>query len=84
MRLTVHVQPRARRTETAGRHGDALKVRLAAPPVGGEANEALIRFLAMRLDVPARAVRIVAGAGGRRKIVEIDGIEAAQAEALLT
>jgi uncharacterized protein len=73
-RITLHVQPRARRTELAGRHGDAIKVRLAAPPVDGAANEELVRFLAERLGVTRGAVRIAAGAGSRRKTVEIDGL----------
>jgi hypothetical protein len=70
----VRVQPRASRTELAGRHGDALKVRLAAPPVDGAANEALVRFLAERLDVSRSAVWLEAGAAGRTKIVAVTGI----------
>jgi hypothetical protein len=54
-------------------HGDAVKVRLAAPPVEGAANDALIRFVAERLGVPRSAVRIAAGATSRRKVVEVDG-----------
>jgi len=68
------VQPRASSTELAGRHGDALKVRLTAPPVDGAANEALLRFLAERLDVPRSAVRIEVGATGRSKVVAVEGI----------
>jgi uncharacterized protein len=75
----VHVVPRARTTEVAGRHGDALKIRLAAPPVDGAANEELIRFLAERLSVPRSAVTIAAGLTGRRKTVKIAGIETADA-----
>jgi uncharacterized protein (TIGR00251 family) len=55
-------------------HGESLKVRLAAPPVDGEANEALVRLLADELEVPRRSVRIVTGASSRTKTVEIDGI----------
>jgi uncharacterized protein (TIGR00251 family) len=73
-RLVIHVQPRARRTEVAGRHGDALKVRLAAPPVDGAANAELVRFLAEALGVPRRAVRVVAGQTARRKVVEVEGV----------
>ncbi len=72
-RLTLHVQPRAARSAVAGPHGDAIKVRLAAPPVDGAANAELLRFLAERLGVRRAAVRLVAGAAGRRKVVEIDG-----------
>ncbi|MBP6668034.1 MAG: DUF167 domain-containing protein [Gemmatimonadales bacterium] len=74
IRLTCHVQPRASRTECAGRHGDALKIRLAAPPVDGAANEALLRFLADRLGVSRGAVTLRAGASSRRKVVEVQGV----------
>jgi uncharacterized protein (TIGR00251 family) len=57
-----------------GLHGDALKIRVAAPPVDGAANEAIIRFFADRLDVPRSRVRLTTGASGRRKVVEIQGI----------
>jgi uncharacterized protein (TIGR00251 family) len=79
IRLAVYVQPRASRTELDGLHGDALKIRLAAPPVDGAANEALVRFLADRLDLPRSAVRLTAGAGSRRKTVEVAGISAMEA-----
>ncbi len=75
--LAFHVQPRARRTEVSGWHGDAIKIRLSAPPVDGAANEALIAFLAERLGVPSAAIRIVAGLGGRRKRVTIAGLRRA-------
>ncbi len=78
-RVTVHVQPRARRSGLAGRHGDAVKVRLAAAPVGGAANEELVRLIAEALGVPRRAVRVVAGHAARRKVVEIDGLESRSA-----
>ena len=73
-RLVLHVQPRAKATAIVGRHGDAVKVRLAAPPVDGAANEELIRFLAERLGVPRRALRLVAGQAARRKIVDVEGL----------
>ena len=71
----MRVQPRASRTEVAGPYGDALRIRLAAPPVDGAANDALVRFLAERLEVSRAAVRIEAGASGRSKVVAIDGID---------
>ncbi len=74
VRFAVRVQPRASRSEVCGVHGESLKVRLAAPPVDGEANEALVRLLADELEVPRRSVRIVTGASSRTKTVEIDGI----------
>jgi len=82
-RVAVHVQPRARRTEVAGMHGDAVKVRLAAPPVDGAANEELIRFVAERLGVPRATVRIAAGATSRHKVVEVDGALAEAVRAAL-
>lgn len=83
IRLTLHIQPRASRTEAAGRHGDALKIRLAAPPVDGAANAALIAFLAERLGVPRSAITIRHGLSGRKKTVEIAGVDPARAESLL-
>ena len=73
-RLIVQVQPRAKRSEVAGRYGDAVKIRLAAPPVDGAANEELVRFIAELLNVPRSSVRISAGLTARRKTVEIDGV----------
>ena len=73
VRVSVHVQPRATRSEIVGLHGAALKVRLQAPPVDGAANEALVTLLAERLGVTRRAVRVVAGASSRAKTVEVDG-----------
>jgi len=71
----VRVQPRASRNEVVGPHGSAVRIRLKAPPVDGAANEALIRVLAERLEVPRSAVRIEAGASGRSKVVAIDGVD---------
>jgi hypothetical protein len=70
--LTLHVQPGAKRTEVAGAHGDALKVRLAAPPVEGKANAELLRFLAAAFGVPARAVTLVRGETSRQKVVRVE------------
>lgn len=69
--LALHVQPGAKRTEVAGLHGDALKVRLAAPPVEGRANAALLRFLADAFGVPLRGVTLLRGAASRDKLVRI-------------
>lgn len=76
VRFPVRVQPRASRTEIAGTHQGALKVRLQAPPVDGAANEALVEFLAESLGVPRRMVEIVSGASSRTKVVEVAGIDA--------
>lgn len=72
IRLTLHVQPGAKKTELAGEHGGALKLRLAAPPVEGKANTVLLAWLAERFDVPKRDVVLVSGDKSRHKIVEID------------
>jgi uncharacterized protein len=82
VRFSVHVQPRASRTEFAGIHGTALKVRLHAPPVDGAANDELINLIAKSLGVARHSVRIVAGQSSRGKTVEVDGISAASVEAL--
>jgi uncharacterized protein (TIGR00251 family) len=84
VRVSVHVQPRAARSEIVGAHGTALKVRLQAPPVDGAANAALEALLASRLGVPRRAVRVVTGVTSRAKTVEIDGTTADAVRALLT
>ena len=73
MILELHVQPGASRSEFAGRHGDRVRVRLAAPAVDGRANEALIEFLAAHYGVRKRDVRILSGLKSRQKRVEIDG-----------
>ncbi len=71
--LTLHVQPGAKRSEVAGLHGDALKVRLAAPPIEGRANEALLRFIAELFGVPLRNVELLRGAQSRHKMVRVSG-----------
>ncbi len=83
LRLSVWVQPRASRNEWAGRHGDALKVRLTAPPVDNAANTALIAFVAKSLDVPRNAVRLIGGASSRHKVLEVDGISQSLLESRL-
>ena len=74
--LSVHIQPKASATECVGIHGDAVKIRVAAPPVDGAANDELIRFLARRLSIPVSSVQIKSGAGGRHKHVVIKGASA--------
>ena len=69
--LTLHVQPGAKRTEVAGLHGGALKIRLAAPPVEGRANAVLLHYLADAFGVPQRAVTLVRGETSRQKTVRI-------------
>jgi uncharacterized protein len=74
--LSVHIQPRASTTECVGIHGDAIKIRVAAPPVDGAANDELIRFLACRLSVSPASVQIHSGASGRYKRVLVKGTTA--------
>ncbi len=74
--LTLHIQPGAKKTEFAGLHGDALKIRLAAPPVDGKANEALVKFVAETLNLPKSAVTLKSGQTSRRKVLELIGADA--------
>ena len=72
--LPVRVVPRASKNEIRGVHGDALKVRLQAPPVEGKANQALIRFLSETLSISRSQLSIAAGETGRNKAVLITGL----------
>ena len=81
--LHLLIQPRASRTRVAGEHDGRLKVQLAAPPVDGEANAALVELVAGALRVRKADVTIARGEGGRRKTVRVAGIAAAQAVAAL-
>ena len=71
--FAVKVQPNASKSCAGGREGEFLKIRLAAPPVDGKANEALIEFLARRLSVPKSCVRIRSGVSSRRKVIQVEG-----------
>jgi len=82
--LTLHVQPGAKRSELVGLHGDALKIRLAAPPVEGRANEALLKFIAGVFDVPLRQVELKQGTQSRHKVVAITGGRIAPESVLAT
>src|SRR5512133_3881462 len=81
--LELLVQPRASRTRVVGEHDGRLKIQLAAPPVEGEANAALVAFLADALSVKRADVALLAGETGRRKRVQIAGVAAAAAAAAL-
>jgi hypothetical protein len=82
-RFTVKVHPRAKRSAFAGPLGDAWKLCLAAPPVDGKANQECVRYLAEWAGVPRSRVSIVMGATSRRKVVDIEGMAQADAEARL-
>jgi uncharacterized protein (TIGR00251 family) len=79
VRLQLRIQPRASREEIVGVAGDAIRIRLTAPPVEGAANEALVRLLARRLEVARSAVEVISGLTGRDKLVAVEGITAEQA-----
>ena len=78
-RLRLRVSPGAR-TKSIDRHGDGWKIRVAAVPERGRANEAVIEFLAQRLELPEASIELVSGHSSRDKIVELTGIERAEAE----
>ncbi len=80
--IAVHVQPGAKRSAAAGLHGGALKLRIAAPPVEGKANDALVEFIAGALGVPRRAVSVVKGASSREKKVLVTDASADPARLL--
>lgn len=74
--LSLHIQPGAKKTGLVGLHGEALKIRLAAPPLEGKANDCLIEFIADMLEVPRAQVELVSGATSRQKRVRVRGASA--------
>jgi uncharacterized protein (TIGR00251 family) len=81
--LSLHIQPKAKRTEFAGLHGGAMKLRLAAPPVDGKANAVLCAFLADFCGVPKSAVTLLSGEASRAKRVRVAGVAPGVVERLL-
>src|SRR5918995_6900109 len=81
--LHVHVQPGAGRSAVVGRHGEALKIRVAVPPVEGRANDAAIALLAEAMEVPARDVTLASGERSRVKRVRIQGVTGEEVEVRL-
>ena len=77
--LKLRIVPNARRSEVVGAHGDAIKVKVQAPPVDGKANEALCEFLAEQLQIPARSIEIVGGEKSRDKVVAVADMDLAMA-----
>ena len=77
------MQPRASKTEVVGRHGDAIKLKVKAPPLEGAANDELLRFLAKRLRVSRSSIELVSGARSRHKRVAVRGWTADEIEAAL-
>ena len=72
--IAIHVQPGARKTEVIGLYGEAIKIKVAATPERGIANEALVDFIAERLDIPKNAVKLVRGRTGRSKTIAVEGM----------
>jgi len=83
LELDVHLQPGARRTEVTGIHGDAIKIRVRAPPVDGKANEALLEFVAEALQVPRGRCVLISGQASRQKRLRIEAPDRALAERVL-
>ena len=83
-RVRLRVSPGANSAHVVGRHGEAWKVRVAAPPEGGRANEAVIRLLAETLSLPRDAVTLVSGHGARDKIVQLAGLDPTEIERRLS
>lgn len=81
--LSIKAVPNAPRSEVCGRLGDAIKIKVKAPPVEGRANEALCAFLAEQLGLPKRAVSVERGDTARLKVVRIEGLALAEVERLL-
>jgi uncharacterized protein (TIGR00251 family) len=74
VQFPVRIQPRASSSGVVGIHGEALKVRVTAPPVDGSANEMLVKVLAGTFGVPAKAITILSGATSRTKLVRVEGV----------
>lgn len=86
LKIAIHATPGAKRTEAAGLHGDALRVRVGAPPVDGKANEALIAWASKAFGVPKKQVELLHGAAGRQKMLALhfgDAQSLAQGQQLL-
>jgi uncharacterized protein (TIGR00251 family) len=83
-RVRLRVSPGANSAHVVGRHGEAWKVRVAAPAEGGRANEAVVRLLAETLSLPRDAVTLVSGHGARDKIVQLIGLDSNQIERRLS
>ena len=83
-RLKLRVVPNAKRSELVGAHGDAVRVKVAAPALDGRANEALVEFIAETLNVSRREVRVVTGEKSRDKLIEIDSLDEAEARKRLS
>ena len=82
--IGIYVQPRASKSEISGMYDGMVRIRLAAPPVNGAANAALVAFIAERLDIAKSRVRVISGLASRRKVVRVEGMTEATVVAALT
>ena len=82
VQFAVRLQPRASSSGVVGTHGDALKVRVTAPPVDGAANEMLVKVLSATFGVPTNAITILSGAASRTKLIRLDGVTEADVRRL--
>ncbi len=82
-KLKLRIVPNAKRDEVVGEHGDAVKVKVAAPALEGKANEALLEFIAEKLGLHRRDILLVAGEKSRDKLIEISGLDEAEARTRL-
>jgi len=82
-RLKLRIVPNAKRNEVTGEHGDAVKIKVAAPAIDGKANEALLEFIAEKLGLHRRNLTLIAGEKSRDKLIEIAGLDATEARGRL-
>jgi len=82
-RLKLRIVPNAKRNEVTGEHGDAVKIKVAAPAIEGKANEALLEFIAEKLGIHRRNLTLIAGEKSRDKLIEIAGLDATEARGRL-
>ena len=82
-RLKLRIVPNAKRNEVTGEHGDAVKIKVAAPAIEGKANEALLEFIAEKLGIHRRNLTLIAGGKSRDKLIEIVGLDATEARGRL-
>ncbi|MBO9667909.1 MAG: YggU family protein [Bdellovibrio sp.] len=75
VRLHLFIQPKSSKNEVVGEHNGMLKIKITAPPVDGEANQALIEFLSKLVKLPKRQITLIKGEAGRQKTVEIEGLD---------
>jgi uncharacterized protein len=80
--IRLKVVPGSRKDEIVGTHGDRLKIKVAAPPENGKANESVCALIARKLSVPVRAIAVIAGASSAEKIIRIDGVALSELDKL--